>query len=204
MAWPFKDGVVKVVVTWGFDGKAAINVHFVLMETPTSPISPVLLTNIANRFRTAIADTWIDRMGLNWQLDDVVAYDWSVEGGAFRPTDGALPIVGVETVDELPAQVALVVSHRTGLSGRSHRGRTYLPGLTEANVDGNTVNAAALTTAALYFTDLRTALALENLDLVVYSLYHDNLPRVDPVATAVIAQVINSRVDTQRRRLPTA
>lgn len=202
MAWPNLSGIVKVVVTYGFDGKPAINVHFVLLDTPTSPIPTTTLLATANAFWSALDTQWSARMGDLWQVDDIIATDWSVDDGEFQVTNQVLPIVGQETIVEIPANVALVVSHRTGRIGRARRGRTYLPGLTEASTEGNTIQAAVLTTAAAYFTALDTGLAAIDQAMVVYSLYDDGAKRTTPVATPVTSRIINNRADTQRRRLP--
>jgi hypothetical protein len=59
---------------------------------------------------------------------------------------------GGEAGDPLPPNVAAIVSFHTGFSGRSHRGRSYWPGFTEASADGvnfNTTSAGNL--GAAYF-----------------------------------------------------
>lgn len=203
MAFPFLNGVIRVVLTFGFDGEPSINVHFVLLRTPVSPIPAATLLSVANVFRNSLDVFWKPEMGDLWQLDNVTSTDWSDEDGEQIATDAALPVVGTEVSEEVPASVCLVVSHRTDRTGRSRRGRTYLPGLTEGNVGGNVVDAGAVTAAANYFADLDTDLDALSADLVVYSLVTGGADRVTPVATIVTSRIINTRVDTQRRRLPT-
>jgi len=202
MAWPYLDGMIKVVVTYGFDGEPSINVHFVYKQGGGSPITTANLATIAGIFQNALYTQWAARMGDGWSIDDITATDWSLaNGGQYQYVNG-IPFPGQETIEEVPASVALVVSTRTAKTGRSFRGRTYLPGLTEASVTGNNVNALTMTTAADYLDDIVTDLATANFDLVVYSLYSEGAPRVTPVQTPITTAVINSRVDTQRRRLP--
>lgn len=105
---------------------------------------------------------------------------------------------GQNTPGGLPLDVALVVSWRTSLAGRSFRGRTYLPPFHEnqcvddsggfprpaaATVAGLAVNAAQL------IDDLATALA----PLVVYS-------RTLSDSTIITGGFIDGSWDTQRRR----
>ncbi len=202
MAWPHLDGIIKVVITYGYNGTPSINVCFVLQRSPGSPIAGGILLTAANAFHNAWANAWKNQMGSEWEVSNITAQDWSLPDGEQIQTDEVLPIDGSEVDIAIPASVALVVSHRTERTGRSRRGRTYLPGLTEGNVIFNTADAGCVTQAAGNFTVLDTNLDALNLDHVVYSLYADSAPRVTPIATVITSRIVNNRVDTQRRRLP--
>jgi hypothetical protein len=59
---------------------------------------------------------------------------------AFLPLDGTSATVtvshgltGLDAGDSLPAQTALVVTSQTGLRGRQHRGRVFLPPMVESH-----------------------------------------------------------------------
>jgi len=67
----------------------------------------------------------------------------------FRDTAPAVP--GTATGDLLPKGAALVVTQRTAKSGKSFRGRVYLPGFTETNNDATGSTIAAASTAAINF-----------------------------------------------------
>lgn len=202
MAWPFLGGIIKIVVTYGFDGKPAVNIHFVLQRTPESPVPDAALEDAADAIHAGYAAQWDEEMGTNWDITNVTALDYSREDGSEIQTSGALPIVGLEVSEEVPASVALVVSHRTDRTGRSRRGRTYLAGLTEGNVGGNSVDAGATTAAGDLFAAIALNLDGVDMDHVVYSLVSGGENRITPEATLVTSHVINERVDTQRRRLP--
>lgn len=202
MAWPYLMGIIKIVVTYGFNGTPSINVHFVLQRAPASPISSGDLVTAANTMHAALSAEWKNQMGDEWTIDNITAQDWTVEDGEQIPTNQTLPINGSEVAPAIPASVALVVSHRTDHTGRSRRGRTYLPGLTEGNVDFNTVDALGIADAIDTFTAWDSNLDAQELDHVVYSLYSAGVERVTPLATLVTSRIVNDRVDTQRRRLP--
>jgi hypothetical protein len=202
MPWPHLDGIVKVAVTYGFDGKPSVNIHFILLDPAGVGVSQATLEIIGDIFFDALSAEWIPFMGDAWTIDEIVATDWTQEsGGQFEHVTG-LPLTGTEVAEETPASVTLVASHRTAKTGRSFRGRTYLPGLTEQNVGGNTVDSALQTAVGDYFDALATALAVTDTELVVYSLYSEGTARTTPVATPITSQIVNLRVDTQRRRLP--
>lgn len=202
MAWPFLNGVIKVVVTFGFDGVPSVNVHFVLLRTPSSPVPEASLEAVADAFWSAYDTEWKSIMGDQWDIDNITATDWSLDDGQQIQTSEALPITGVAAVEEVPASISLVVSHRTNHTGRSRRGRTFLPGFTEGNIGGNGVDGNGVTAAGDLFDAIDTALGVISTDHIVYSLVDGGAPRSVPLATLVTSRIINSRVDTQRRRLP--
>lgn len=202
MAWPFADGMIKVVITYGFEGEPAINVHFVWAFSDSSPIGDGALLEVANLFHTAWSRYWIDRANNGWRINDITALDYSRDGGGIQGTTETLPLVAVNTGEALPAQITTVISHRTDRTGRSYRGRNYVPGLGENNVDRNDANVDWVNDLTATYSDLRLDLVQADYEQVVYSLYHDGQPRLEPVHTRITGTIVNSRVDTQRRRLP--
>lgn len=202
MAWPHLDGIVKVVVTYGFEGKPSVNVHFVLLSPASSPISQAALESMTDVFFDALDAEWKAFMGDQWTIDEIVATDWTLpNGGQFEHVVG-LPITGTDIDEEVPASVAIVASHRTAKTGRSFRGRSYMAGLTEGHVGGNNVDGALQTAVGDYFDAIALDLDALGAELVVYSLYAEGEKRITPEATPVTSQIVNSRVDTQRKRLP--
>lgn len=202
MAWPHLGGIIKVVVTYGFNGVPSVNVHFVLQRTPDTPVPNAELVLAANAFHTAWNTTWKTRAHEDWSVDSIIATDWSGIDGEAVGTSLTLPIDGVATTgDPSPASVTLVGSHRTGLTGKSRRGRNYIAGVAQAEVDGNSASQGLVTDVATLYSGLDTALDGEDMDLVVYSLMAEGAKRVTPLATIVTATIVNAAIDTQRRRL---
>lgn len=94
-----------------------------------------------------------------------------------------------------PANLSALITKHTLLGGRKGRGRTYLPGVPEANTGANG------DLLALYVTNLTTAFsdflgAVAAVDLPVYLLHGD-----ETAPTEVEAFVVEVRPATQRRRL---
>jgi hypothetical protein len=113
------------------------------------------------------------------------------------------PIQGGGSTPTLPANVTLAISLRTPFAGRSFRGRTYWIGLTEGSVSGDFVNP---TTSQNILAAVRQLIEVVpqplNAQLVVVSRYSNGQPRAVGVATPVTsALLVDTRVDTQRRRL---
>lgn len=120
----------------------------------------------------------------------------------YTPLDGSSattiishPLTGGDTSDPLPSSVALVVTTRTALRGRSHRGRYYQGPWGEAqNGAGGRPLSTTVTQLANQWAGLLTALTGTGVSLVVASYL---LSSAQNVTTCTIDQ----RWDTQRRRL---
>lgn len=127
----------------------------------------------------------------------------SVQQIRYLPLDGtsaetlvAHVQAGAAAADPLPENVALVVTLRTVLRGRSYRGRMYLGCITEGNNSGTgQPNAGMLTDLTAQFSSaFITNLVGTGVSLVVASYLHST-------AQDVSAININNVWDTQRRRL---
>lgn len=102
-----------------------------------------------------------------------------------------------------PPGLAYVISKQTGLSGRAHRGRIYLPGVEEANVDeAGLVVGAQVNNLQGWFDDLFDNLvadaAVESL-----ALFHDESTPgdLDPdVITSFLARNIVGSMRPRQRR----
>jgi len=97
----------------------------------------------------------------------------------------------------MPANCAAVISWRTGLSGRSARGRSYIFGLQDGAAIGSTLTNAqialltALSNAIGSFTNAGGV-------GVLFSILSKTLVNTFPVRNAIIDAIM----DSQRRRLP--
>jgi len=92
-----------------------------------------------------------------------------------------------------PQQAYLVHKH-TALGGRQGRGRFYIPGVAEADVDpSGTILAARITAATTILEDFRALVALGGRELVL-------LHRDGSTPTAITSMTMDAKVATQRRR----
>lgn len=134
-------------------------------------------------------------------LQNITATDVHVANG----TQTILPLttanVGTQPGAAAAANAAMCVSLRTNFTGRSFRGRFYLGGLGQGNLD-NAQNFAAVNAAgvATIFEDFIDALNTINMVLVVVSNFAAGVERVVALATEIIAIIVDTKVDSQRRR----
>lgn len=133
----------------------------------------------------------------------------SATGLAFETATGAGP--GSVVGEFAPNNVAAVVSFRTGLAGRSFRGRNYIPGISNNAVGGNTIDGTwrdAIIAAYSLLLPGGTVLPAGFIWVVVsrYSGVDGDgkpIPRLAGIVTTITAVVFTDNiVDSQRRRLP--
>lgn len=108
-----------------------------------------------------------------------------------------------------PPQVTVAVALRTGLSGRSYRGRVYTPFLSQTVALTNGLMTAANNTIIYNaYLALVTRLNTAGYPLCVLSLYSGvdgagkKIARAAGILTPVTTIAVGLRADTQRRRLP--
>lgn len=118
-------------------------------------------------------------------------------------------IAGTGAGDALPNQLAGVVTLRTGLAGKSFRGRVYFSGGNEAQNDATGKIVAAYNTALLAFmTGVQSDMGAEGITLAVLSrprfanLAPPNDVMIYPGAINIVTSMTTRDVewDTQRRR----
>lgn len=157
---------------------------------------------------------WTDHYALNCSetvsLREIVVTSMHSSTGPVLSFSPPTLETGDVSEDSLPNNVALTVSFRTALRGRSFRGRNYYAGLTANQVTGNTVNSISAASIRDIYQDLVTGDMADIGTLVIASRFSGvdpdtgkPIPRDEGVATPVTSIVIvDPVVDSMRRRLP--
>lgn len=190
---------IRVAVEYEVFGKIVVNVYHV---TTTDPIVTLKLFDIAEIFEA----WWLTDMSPGFSneiaLTTVTALNLNEANGEKITLVVAPPIPGGAVELAVSNNVAIVASFATPKTGRSFRGRAYQAGLPRDAITENkitTVKAAAIVTDYLA---LQALLAFANTDFVVASFQSGGVPRSEGIATEIESISVNTRVDTQRRRLP--
>lgn len=201
MATAYNPSVAKVEMRYTWDGEEVENTLYFQLQAPIGVGGLVLLTG--NLY------TWWDAnirplQSASVQLREIYArsmagliapeYTWTTN----------LPASGENIEASLPNNVSLAISFRTGLTGRSSRGRNYIIGLTEPMVAQNTVTPGVVSAYVAAYSQLTPAGGIfEDISWVVYSQYSGGVLRPTGQAVAVLSVVVvDDTVDSQRRRLP--
>lgn len=128
--------------------------------------------------------------------------DMSIENGELIDRPLTPPIAGTQVSPLMPANVTIAVSLRTGLAGRSFRGRHYWTGLSEGQVAGDFITTGVNTGILAAINALRVALQAADFTWCIVSRTANGVPRTTGVATAITTVfTVDTRVDTMRRRL---
>lgn len=148
-------------------------------------------------------------------LTSIKARDLTTVNGISIVSNAGMPIVGTVAGPAIAAGTTKAITHRTGLAGKSFRGRTFLVGVDASHVpipESGKIDAAFVANAILAFTPLIAAVAanLATCTLVVLSRYGGtppigghSVPRVTGVMTPITAfGFADLNVDFQRRRAP--
>jgi len=163
-------------------------------------VTPADLTSVMGQF-----DSWLTASYANIIQPSVLFTEWivtdiSVAGGA-QVTQVPTTANGQATGSQSAANAAFVASLRTGLSGRSNRGRTYVPGISQSSiVDAQHVAGAYATAVNASFVTLISALTLAGYKLCVLSKYLAGVLRVAGLLIDIIQVITDTKIDSQRRR----
>lgn len=159
------------------------------------------LTDIAEVFR----DWWVaniqPNLHVSYILNTITATDISVEDGHQVQIVLTTGNAGGVSTAPLAANAAVVLSWRTANIGRSFRGRTYIGGLPEVALsDAQHIGSAAATAYTAFGTSLIDALETAGFILSVLSRVANGVVRVAGLLTQIIGIVVDTKIDSQRRR----
>jgi len=193
--------VVRVAVEMNQEGHVTVNVYHALSP---HPVTVADLTTLGTIFASWVTNHLIGVMGTNTSVTNLNLRDLTTASGPILDVPMTTGNVGTVTGTPLTNSVAQVASWRTGLAGRSFRGRTYFPGLTDAMLVSGTPNftsTARATNLLNAAAALQTALSGGSYELVVASFRHGGAPRTTAVVTPPTSIIVNTKVDNQRKRL---
>lgn len=182
-----KNGAPVVNVEWGV---ITVGIDLPTLETVAQAVVAWWNSNMKNLVTASLA------------LESVTVTDWTVPNGIQHVETLLIPSAGTATGDDMPSNVASVVTFYTGFTGRSNRGRVYNGGLAALHINGNTLVTSYVTAMLTAWADFKVDMAAVNVEHVVASFYTAGAPRAVGVANQVIEYGMNNVVDTQRRRIP--
>jgi len=152
---------------------------------------------------------------LHTSLVEVSGRDFTTDNGISVATSTGLPIAGQDASGAVPPGLTFALTARTGLAGRSFRGRTFLVAIGVDFYTDETLGTIAPAYAAnsvLAFDALITAVtAADAAATLVVASFYGGAPTIggksQPRATAVLTPVTaygyhNLSQDFQRRRSP--
>lgn len=157
---------------------------------------------------TAIGAWWaaeiMPQLSEEITMREIVARDLTTltSPQAVDPSWAGIP--GAQPGAAAPSNVALAISFRTALSGRSFRGRNYISGFQVTNVTENSVASGIGDALVAAYNDLQSVVTAEFSDAawVVVSKFSGGVARLaGEVTPIVVASLTDYFVDSMRRRL---
>lgn len=137
-------------------------------------------------------------------LESIVARDLTEEFDDEVTHAGTFPLAGTLASPVLPFNSTPVISWRSGLTGRSTRGRTYHVGISEAQVAGGTLDSVAQAALQGAYEDLMEQISADSepWQLGVLSRVQNGTPLTEAILYAFLSVIVDDAMDSQRRRLP--
>lgn len=157
------------------------------------------------------ADTiiaWIDTFYTNllawyptaWTLDKISVRDWNASTGPTYETTVTPLVTGTNANQQMPPNLAVCVSKKTGIGGRAYRGRMYLGPFTEAD---NTLDGRVNVTLRDDIVDeceTLIASSAATFEWSVVSTVLNGADRAAALVTPITAVSCNDEWDHQDRR----
>jgi len=175
----------------------------VMVDALTTPTASIV-SDICNVVNVWAQGTYFDQLPDAVALTEVVATDLTVENGDQITITPVGPFVGALLGTTMPNEVSFCVSLRSSSRGRSARGRAYVLGLVQSDVNGNNLSSTRAEGLRSAFEELKTVINEAGWALTIVSYRHNNAPRVGGpvyflVETVVVTDLV---VDSMRRRKP--
>jgi hypothetical protein len=203
------NGII-ITINWSQGTRRYTNVFY--GTTPAArPLPATLPETLFTAYKTGNTSSgWIGQVHTTCTMTGVTIKDISVASQPNQFSTSASQ-AGTSTGGPLPAQVAMVVTLSTAMSGRAFRGRCFLGGIgATALNDADTHTAASGTAAAAFVNAILAANTSNGISTGVFgrALQAGTLKNGTPVGprTAQFTPIIQARItsqrwDTQRRRL---
>jgi hypothetical protein len=200
---------VAVDVVYELDSQSIENT---LYFSKATAVAPEDLAALVEKVNETIRGNLIPLLSNVIHLLRVVGTLLDVVEGLVYVSTTSLPLAGGISEEPVPSNVAGCISLRTGLSGRSFRGRNYIPAIPNSLVSLNTMSSVFTTDVEGAYAQLRTNVDEIGWTHVIVSRFSGftivdsrkvPTPREEGIATPVINSFfVDATVDSQRRRLP--
>lgn len=167
---------LKVLVHWTLHGRPQLNVLHAQYVT-AGPLSPGIAQAIFAPAATALTSTLYATQLANTTIFTAIGVldERSASNPEIVSTGAAVP--GTGTGMAMPDATSLVLTERTALTGRAHRGRIYTLGWTlgTINADG-TANSVSAGNAVAWYNALSAAMSAQGAVLAIKSTAKPDRP----------------------------
>lgn len=202
MPLPLTANAAKCVLRYVIDGQLMIN--DLVFTNEVEGVTPLGLADLSQAVGQWAVDNILPLLAEDVVFGVVTARDLSTNPGfEFERSFG--PFQGGVASEAAPNNVCITVSFRTGVAGRSFRGRNYISGIPNSSITLNVLNTPfANDIIGAYNLLLAGGGVLPaNWVWVVLSNFHNGVARAVGLTSQIQNSILTDTiVDSQRRRLP--
>jgi hypothetical protein len=198
---------IEVETRYLWDTQQVETTSFFERDTPWNAVT---IGDWLDQMNTLIQEELMPLLSTSIQLIELVArlLDTASSIGFTLPVSGV--VRGGVDFAAVPNNSTYTVSFKTGLTGRSFRGRNYVPGIPDNARTANTIDPTFRTGVLSFYDQLRALATSSSITWVVASRFSgvdpttgDPIPRTVGVTTPIISvSTADLVLDSQRRRLP--
>lgn len=200
MRLPPVANVAQIELRWIQMGE---NTENVLHVSSPGPFSQDNLVQLGNLFIVWVGSFLTNLLPGSTRLQEVHVRDLSTADGMFYAQQPSQDMHGNSGAGA-PNNVTLAVKKLTARSGRSGRGRLFVPGIPLQNIEPNSSRVGISYIQAMdgAMSALTTALDVAGEKLVLVSYFHLKAVRAVPLVEEIVTFAVNPVLDSQRCRLP--
>jgi len=191
----FLDGA-KGVIDFSWNGTAASVILHWEKASPSVADYTALAAALALEWKTEMLPLLSDDI----QMGEVTVYDLSEEFAPKYVNSDELGSPGLFVGDSVPNNTAALASHRTTATGRSGRGRTYIPGLVELDESNGLLTTSRQTSLISDWADFITAVELTGWVFVIAQRFLNGAQLTTGILRVVTTEILKLALGTQRRR----
>lgn len=161
------------------------------------------LTDLATKLRTWWTSLMQSHIAEACSLTSIKCTSLDAQTGPQFTLTAGLPAVGAVPSNAVPNNSAFVVTFRTALIGRSFRGRNYIAGIPETQVDVSRLAPGEVTYFRDAYASIPSIVTSAHLWVVVSRTVNGVIQQPTALTNPVTSvDAIDNVMDSQRRRLP--
>lgn len=194
---------LSIICDGGFGTQAIHDLAFrqettLVLDTPANDLIQCYVELVESRLQNVLSNAFYVSGYRARQVDGLGV-------GEHFYTSGTVP--GERTGDTLPPQATAIISWKTGLAGRSFRGRSFMPPAVETDNIGGNLQATYKADLGSYIDDVFSMVtgvpvATAGWAVGVVSLWDDKVLRPSPLFTPYTSALVRDFFGTQRSRRP--
>lgn len=202
MAFIASPNIIECQLRGTMDGQRVMNrINVRVGGTPTAGDCTTVASNLATWWNGNVKAL----IPASVTIREIYCKSMAVQNGPEATYSAGYPLAGTwATGGAAPNNVSLCASLRTGLTGRSARGRWYWYGVPNDKITLSAIDAGYVASVVGALDNLNTLLTSLSAAWVIVSHFNSGIPRVGgPVYFNVVDILcVDNTVDSQRRRLP--